>query len=709
MATAKTSTNIQSKEPIKTVAIIQARMGARRLPGKVLKPLGSQPVLAWVVRAAQAIPGVDAVVVATSTDTKDAAIADWCGTHKIDCYRGAQDDVLARYYEAAKAHKADIVMRITADCPLLDPQLAGMVLHRLKHSLLTDDTPLDYVANALVPSWPDGLDCEAFAFAALQHAHRKARKPAHREHVSYYIYTHRQQFNVAQTDCPLPGLHRERWTLDEPADYDFLQQLVALLPTQKRPPSYLEVLEVLDTNPELRSINQSITRNEGMLELPTHTPDIAAQHPPVNTDFSMSETLLARAEKTIPIGSQTFSKSRTGWPVGAAPLFLTHGSGAKVWDVDGNEYIDFVCALMPVLTGYCDPDIDEAIRAQLSRGISFSLATTLEATLAEMLVEMIPCAEKVRFAKNGTDATSAAIRLARAHTKREHVLVCGYHGWQDWYIGTTARNLGVPRAVQGLSHPIPYNDLDALETALKQYDGQVAALIMEPMNMAEPKPGYLQAVKALLHKHGALLVFDEIVTGFRFSEGGAQQLFGVTPDLAAFGKAMGNGMPISAIMGRAEVMDEMENIFFSGTFGGEALSLAACIATLKKLQREPVVKTIWHAGEALTKGVNARLKAHGLDQVITLHGKAPWTILQMHDQPTADAHLLKTYYIHAMAQQGILCAGQHNISYAHGAHEIGKMLAAYDAILPPLAEALKKGNLANRLPCKPLEPLFKVR
>ena len=225
-------------------------------------------------------------------------------------------------------------------------------------------------------------------------------------------------------------------------------------------------------------------------------------------------------------------------------MFLTHGQGARVWDVDGNEYVDLVSALMPVVLGYNDPDVNYAVRNQLDKGVIFSLATELEAQLSEKLVEVIPCAEKVRFGKNGSDVTTAAIRVARAYTGRDKVIVCGYHGWQDWYIGSTTRNKGVPEAVQGLTYKVPYNDLDAVENLLKENPDQFAALIMEPMNVAEPAPNYLNDLKALLHKHGALLIFDEVITGFRFSIGGAQELFGVTPDLASFGKAMGNGMPI---------------------------------------------------------------------------------------------------------------------------------------------------------------------
>src|SRR3990172_7067191 len=239
--------------------------------------------------------------------------------------------------------------------------------------------------------------------------------------------------------------------------------------------------------------------------------------------YHNSEKLLERALKTIPLGSQTFSKSKTQYPRGVSPYFITKGQGSHVWDVDGNEYIYFVNSLNAITLGYNDPDVAAAVRAQLEEGNIFSLPHPIEMKVAEKIVEMVPCAEMVRFGKNGSDATAGAIRIARAFTNRDHVAVCGYHGWQDWYIGTTARNRGVPQATRDLSHTWTYNDLNSIALLFQNYPDKVAAVILEPMNVAEPLPGFLESVKELTHKHGALLIFDETVTGFRYAIGGAQQ------------------------------------------------------------------------------------------------------------------------------------------------------------------------------------------
>ncbi|MBW1735929.1 MAG: aminotransferase class III-fold pyridoxal phosphate-dependent enzyme, partial [Deltaproteobacteria bacterium] len=253
--------------------------------------------------------------------------------------------------------------------------------------------------------------------------------------------------------------------------------------------------------------------------------------------YRKSKEFLTRAEKVIPLASQTFSKSHIQYPE-ASPYFLVRGKGSRVWDVDGNEYIDFVNGLLPVILGYCDPDVDKAVMEQMKKGVTFSLASPLECELAEMLVDLIPCAEMVRFGKSGSDATAGAVRVARAYTGRERVAVCGYHGWQDWYIGSTVRNKGVPECVRRLTHSFTYNDLSSLERLFDQYPGEIAVVILEPMNVEDPAPRFLEGVKEVTHKHGAILVFDEIITGFRYALGGAQELFGVVPDLAAVGKSM---------------------------------------------------------------------------------------------------------------------------------------------------------------------------
>lgn len=425
--------------------------------------------------------------------------------------------------------------------------------------------------------------------------------------------------------------------------------------------------------------------------------------------YTRSQEYLARAERTIPGGSQTFSKGRTQYPYGASPYFVTRGQGSHVWDVDGNEYIDFINGLATITLGYNDPDVNRAVEEQLKSGVIFSLPHPLEAQAAEMVVEMVPCAEMVRFSKNGSDATSAAIRLARAYTNRDHVLVCGYHGWQDWYIGSTSRNRGVPQAVRDLTHAFAYNDVESLQKLLKEYPQQIAAVILEPMSAIEPKPGFLESVKQIAHQDGALLIFDEMVTGFRFAKGGAQEYFGVTPDLATFSKGLANGYPLSALAGSAKVMKLLEEVYFSLTFGGETLSLAAAVATLKKLNAQPVIETLAQTGERLKSGVQDRLDRHRVGHVLSISGHPAWTFMLFKDVGGYTEWQIKTLFLQEMLARGILTFGVHFISYAHTQTDIDRLLAAYDEVLPIVKEAVDNRSLERHLRCETLAPRFKVR
>lgn len=425
--------------------------------------------------------------------------------------------------------------------------------------------------------------------------------------------------------------------------------------------------------------------------------------------YQQSEELLARALQTIPLGTQTFSKSKTQYPFGVSPYFLNSARGSHVWDVDGNEYIDFINGLAAITLGYNDPDVNAAVQAQMEKGVIFSLPHPIEIQVAEKIVEMVPCAEMVRFGKNGSDATSGAIRLARAYTGRDRIAICGYHGWHDWYIGSTSRNLGVPQAVRDLTHTFAYNDLDSLQSIFQRYPSQVAAVILEPMNVVEPESGFLENVKRLTHQNGAILIFDETITGFRYANGGAQEYFGVTPDLATFGKGLANGYPLSALAGRAEIMRMLEEVFFSFTFGGETLSLAAALATMTKLQQQPVIETIKRQGQKVLLGVQNLIERHQIGHFLSISGHPSWTFLLFKEASPYSQWQIKTLFLQEMFARGVLTLGTHNMSYAHSDADVEKLLAVYDEVFAILKEAVDNQSLDKHLRCQPLEPLFKIR
>ena len=420
-----------------------------------------------------------------------------------------------------------------------------------------------------------------------------------------------------------------------------------------------------------------------------------------------SRAWLARSAARIPGCAQTFSKSPISFVQGAAPNFLSRAHGAHVWDVDGNRYIDYIMGLGPVILGHGDPAVNDAVRAQLDSGVSFSLPHPIEVEVAETLAAIIPCAEMTRFGKNGSDVTSAAVRVARAYTRRDKVARCGYHGWQDWYIGSTNRRLGVPQAVSDLTLVFPYNHLDALDRLFRGNRGEIACVILEPVTFDPPTAGYLQGVKELCRRHGALLVFDEIISGFRVHLGGAQSLFGVTPDLACFGKAMANGFPLSAIVGRAEVMRLFEQVFFSFTFGGEAVSLAACLATIRELQRRDGIEILRRQGARLQAGTRRILREAGLAGTMDCVGVPAWTTLRCRCATEPETLALRSLFQQEALKRGILTHGNHMLSLAHEDQVIDDTLAAYAEIFPLLADALRAGDVAARLEGAPIQAILR--
>ena len=424
--------------------------------------------------------------------------------------------------------------------------------------------------------------------------------------------------------------------------------------------------------------------------------------------FLESERLLRLAEAVIPLGSQTFSKSRTQYPVGVSPFFASKGSGSYLWDVDGNKYVDLVASLAAVTLGYGDTEINKAVKRQLKKGVSLSLSSKLETVVAEKIINLVPSAEMVRFAKNGSDATSAAVRIARYFTGRDHIISIGYHGWHDWYIGSTTRSMGVPSAVQALTLSARYNDLSHVENLFQEAKGDVAAVILEPMNSVDPAPGYLESLRNFCSSNNILLIFDEVITGFRFARGGAQELFGVTPDLSCFGKGIANGFPISVIAGRRKIMEGFKEVFFSGTFGGELLSLTAANVVLDKVRDNWVIPELYRVGQAIQQGLLGEISRNKYE-FVNISGNPTWTFLNWTLSSDALQNKVKTYFLQEMFKRGILVLSTNNVTTTLSQKDISKILTAYAEVFEAISQALERDSLDALLECQPIVPLFKVR
>ena len=419
-------------------------------------------------------------------------------------------------------------------------------------------------------------------------------------------------------------------------------------------------------------------------------------------DVDRSLDLYRRAHALIPGGSQTNSKRAEAYALGAYPIYVERGEGARVWDVDGNEYIDYVCALGPVVLGYCVPEIDEAVHAQLAKGVIYGLLSPLEVEVAELICELVPCAESIRLFKGGGEATSAAARIVRAYTGRNLILNCGYRGWPDTWVSD--REPGVSDGVKAGTRRFPWGKLDALEALFDDLEGQVAAVFLDCQR--PPPEGYLQSVRDLAHRHGALLVFDEIVTGFRLAAGGAQDYFGVVPDLACFAKAIANGLPLAVVAGKTEIMAIAKDLVISITYGGEALSLAAAAATLKFHRDRDVAEKLWTLGARLCDGLNRAADEIGIG--FRAGGYAPMTGITFRPVDGISNDTIWTYFLQECAARGVLLRrrGKALVTYSHTEEQIDRTVSSVGEVLSGLSEAIRRGDVESVLRVLPPEAVL---
>jgi len=684
-------------EKLNIVAIIQARMGSTRLPGKALMEICDKPLLWHIVRRVSYSKYISKMIIATSTNTKDDKIEKFANEYELNLFRGSEDDCLNRYYQTAKRYNADVVVRITADCPLICPEVIDKVISEY----LKGD--YDYVTNTLLYTYPDGCDVEVFSFKALEKAWQEAKDPIDREHVTPNL-RNSGKFKIKNVVNENPVNPAEyKWSVDRIEDLEFVKEVYQHLYKEDKAFSYKEIMNLLKRHPEIRKINSKAIMNEGYYRSFLKAPKVK----PKKIKISRSLKIKKKAKKLIPDCSQTFSKGPTQFIQGITPVFLEKGKGSHIWDVDENEYIDYAMALGPIILGHNYPSVANAVKEILKKGTTFTLPHRLEGELAEILCEIIPCAEMVRFGKNGSDATSGAVRVTRAYTGRDKIACCGYHGWQDWYIATTTRNKGIPEDVKKLTLSFEYNKIGTLEKIFEENRKQIACVIMEPVGMEEPKDNFLQKVKEMTHKNGAVLIFDEVITGFRFSLGGAQEYFGVIPDLACFGKAMANGYPLSAIVGKKEIMKLFEEVFYSFTFGGEIVSITASIVTIKELKEKNVIKYIWEEGRKIKDGYNVLARAVGLEKHTQCIGYPPRTTITFKNQKGKEDLLLKSLFQQECIKRGILFTGAHNICFSHTNKDIDYTLRVYCTVLEIIKEAIRKNKVKKLLKGEPVKPVFR--
>jgi glutamate-1-semialdehyde 2,1-aminomutase len=422
-------------------------------------------------------------------------------------------------------------------------------------------------------------------------------------------------------------------------------------------------------------------------------------HELADKDFTRSRELQARSHRLIPGGAHTYAKGDDQYPV-LAPGFIERGRGCHVWDVDGNEYIAYGMGNRCVTLGHAFPAVVEAARAELERGSNFARPSPIEVEAAEEFVRCVRGAEMVKFTKDGSTTTTAALKLARAVTGRDHVAFCADHPFfaiHDWFIGATEIDAGVPRGVKELTHTFRYNDLDSVRALFERHPGQIAALILEPAKYDDPEDGYLHEVRDLCHRHGALFVLDEMITGFRWDVGGAQQTYDIVPDLSAFGKAMGNGYAVSALCGKREIMElgglthDRERVFLlSTTHGGETHALAAAIATMRTYRTEPVIETLYRQGEKLRQALEAAAEAEGVSDRFPILGRPCCMVWGARDQEGQPSQAFRTLFLQETIKRGVIMPSL-VVSYSHTDEDIERTAEAVRGALAVYRRALDEG------------------
>ena len=647
--------------------ILQARTGSSRLPGKVLADLSGRPMLTFLVERLRRCPSIDRCILATTELVEDDGLAELGHSLGLTVVRGSQQDVLSRFALAVESTDAPVLVRITGDCPFVDPGLLEEMIHEFH------DQDIDYFSNCLSPTYPDGLDIEVFTRRSLLLAQAECADTAEREHVTPWIRGRGGRFRLGQKQHQV-DLSSMRWTVDEPEDLQVIRGVVSHF-GGRSDFSWEQVLELAHQQPHLFASNAKFSRNEG-------------------ATMGEGQKLWRRAKRVIPGGNMLLSKRAEMFLPDQWPAYFSKAKGCRVWDLDDRELIDMsIMGIGTNLLGYGHPEVDEAVAATVTAGNMSTLNCPEEVWLAERLVALHPWADMARFARSGGEANAIAIRIARAATGRDKVAICGYHGWHDWYLATNLQNdsgleehllpglepNGVPKGLAGSVQPFSFNRLDQLEMIAAEH--QLAAVKMEVQRSMPPDPGFLEGVRTLCTRRGIVLIFDECTSGFRQTFGGLHLKYGVEPDMAMFGKAMGNGYAITATIGRRSVMEAAQSTFISSTFWTERIGPTAALKTLEVMERE-------HSWETVTAiGLELRARWQDLADRYRLpisHNGLP--ALSGFTFQSSKSLEYKTLIAQEMLKKGYLASTSCYVSVCHTPDVIDPYLGALDDVFAVISE-----------------------
>lgn len=650
---------------MKIVAIIQARMGSTRLPNKVMKKINGIPMIELLLNRLSSSKYIAQIVLATSDNENNIPLIDYVKSLGYGVSVGSENNVLERYFQTAKLFKADIIVRITGDCPLIDSSLVDEVIRGFI------DSGSDYASNREPPTYPDGLDVEVISIKALGGIHKEAKEDFQREHVTPSIIDSNayKKFYLKNFE----DLSAERWVVDEPEDFTVVQNVFnSFHPTINF--SWKDVMQLRERNPQMFADNQHLIRNEG-------------------ANMSNGQKLWTRARRVIPGGNMLLSKRSEMFLPDQWPSYFKKAKGCKVWDLDGREYTDMsIMGIGTNILGYGNGEVDEAVLNIVKDGNMSTLNCPEEVYLAEKLIELHPWADMARLARTGGEANAIAIRIARAASGKDKVAICGYHGWHDWYLSANLgddNNLaghllpglnpkGVPADLKGSVVPFNYNRIDELEAVIQNHD--IGVIKMEVSRNDEPHDDFLAKVRKIACDNNIVLIFDECTSGFRQSDGGLHKVYDVNPDMAVFGKALGNGYAITAVIGKREVMNVAQSTFISSTFWTERIGPTAALKTLEVMSKTKSWELITDIG----RNIGDRWKSLGekYQLPIKVNGLPSMTGFAVQSD---DWLKHKTYITQEMLKNNILASNVIYICTEHGQQEIDNYFQVLDPIFKTIS------------------------
>jgi len=584
------------------LAVVQARYNSQRFPGKVVKKINNRTILEILIKRLSKSKHITKIVVACSKNPNDKKIINICKKLGISYFSGSENDVLDRFYNVAKKYKAANILRITGDCPLIDFQVVDEVISNF---FLKD---VDYASNVDPPTFPDGLDVEIFKFSALKKAFEESKKNFEREHVTPFIINNKKfkKFNLQN----YKDLSSIRLTLDEKEDLILIEKIINNFKNNL----YFNLNDILNLYKKKKDIfliNKNLLRNEG-------------------SNLSLGQKMWKRAKNIIPGGTMLFSKNPDLFLPKFWPAYFEKTKGCNIWDLEGKKFLDL--SFMGVGTnilGYSRKEVDDAVRKVIDKGNMSTLNSKEEIFLAEKLVQMHPWSGKVRFTRTGGEAAAIAVRIARAATGKDKIAVCGYHGWHDWYLSANISNSenlnshlmknlpiqGVQKKLKNSAFVFEYNNFNKLKDIVSR--NNIGAVIMEVSRNENPKNNFLENVRQLTKNKNIVLIFDECTSGFRETFGGLHLKYKVNPDIATFGKALGNGYAINAVIGNESVMNYVNKTFISSTFWTERIGSAAALKTLEIMNKIKSWKIITDIGADVKKKWLQLSKIHNIKLDIT--------------------------------------------------------------------------------------------